>query len=255
MRTRISPSSTRKAITSSGENPFKNARFFEFYKSYNKTGIAEQERLFSKILSGTDSFTMRDSKGTERIVAHTRITSTGGWVLLCSVPVSDLASVAENWLLVGVVSAGLLLLLVIDFLYMHSFNKKLRVMAREAETANKAKTDFLSTMSHDIRTPMNAIIGLTTIAEKNLGDRDAVAENLRKISLSSNHLLTLINNILDISKVESGKLNLSPLTFSIVETVQNLMNLSQPMVKEKTSISASGSTIWKRNTCTRTSCG
>ena len=88
-------------------------------------------------------------------------------------------------------------------------------------------------MSHDIRTPMNAIIGLTTIAEKNLGDAESVGENLRKISMASNHLLTLINDILDISKVESGKLTLSPLTFSIVETVENLVNLSQPMIKEK----------------------
>jgi signal transduction histidine kinase len=70
-----------------------------------------------------------------------------------------------DWLLIGVVTAGLLLLLLTDFLYMLSFNKKLRVMAREAASASKAKTDFLSTMSHDIRTPMNAIIGLTTIAE------------------------------------------------------------------------------------------
>jgi len=80
---------------------------------------------------------------------------------------------------------------------------------------------------------MNAIIGLTAIAEKNLGDREAIADNLRKISLASNHLLTLINDILDISKVESGKLSMSPITFSIVETVQNLVNLSQPMIKEK----------------------
>ena len=76
-----------------------------------------------------------------------------------------------------------------------------------AEAANRAKTAFLSNMSHEIRTPMNAIIGLTTIAEKNLGDEAAVGENLRKIKLASNHLLTLINDILDISKVESGKLN------------------------------------------------
>ena len=88
-------------------------------------------------------------------------------------------------------------------------------------------------MSHDIRTPMNAIIGLTTIAQKNPGDVEATKESLRKIGLAGNHLLTLINDILDISKVESGKLSLSPVTFSIVETVENLVNLSQPMVKEK----------------------
>ena len=212
---------------------FKNASFFEFYKSYNQPGIQVQQQLFEDILSGTGSFTMLDSRGTECIVAYTPITSTKGWMLLSSAPVSDLNAVTENWILIGVITFGLLILLVMDVLYMRSFNKKLRVMAREAEAANKAKTDFLSTMSHDIRTPMNAIIGLTAIAEKKLDDREAVAENLRKISLASSHLLTLINDILDISKVESGKLNLSPLTFSIVETVQNLVNLSQPMIKEK----------------------
>ena len=212
---------------------FKSNNFFEFYKSYNQPGLEAQSRLFSDILSGTDSFTMVDSKGRECIVAHTPFTATKGWVLLNAAPVSSLNADTENWMLTGVVSFGLLLLLVMDFLYMHSVNKKLRVMAREAEAANRAKTDFLSTMSHDIRTPMNAIIGLTAIAEKNLDDREAISENLRKISLASNHLLTLINDILDISKVESGKLSLSPITFSIVETVQNLVNLSQPMIKEK----------------------
>ena len=212
---------------------FKNSGFFEFYKSYNQPGVAAQQQLFSDILSGTGSFTMLDSKGRERIVAHTPITSTKGWVLLCTAPVNDLNANTVDFLLIGVISAGLLLLLVTDFLYMLSLNKKLRVMAREAESANKAKTDFLSTMSHDIRTPMNAIIGLTSITEKNLDDREVVGENLRKIGLAGNHLLTLINDILDISKVESGKLSLSPLTFSIVETVENLVNMSQPMIKEK----------------------
>ena len=212
---------------------FKNASFFEFYKSYNQTGVPAQQQLFSDILSGTGSFTMLDSKGRECVVAYTPITSTKGWVLLSSAPDTDLNRVTEDWLLIGVITFGLLLLLVLDYLYMHSFNKKLRAMAREAEAANKAKTDFLSTMSHDIRTPMNAIIGLTAITEKNPGDREAVSENLRKISLAGNHLLTLINDILDISKVESGKITLNPLTFSLVETVQNLMNLSRPMIKEK----------------------
>ena len=212
---------------------FKNSSFFEFYKSYNQSGVAAQQQLFADIMSGTDSFIMQDSRGRERIVVHTPITSTKGWVLLSTAPVSDLKANTVDWLLIGVVTAGLLLLLVTDFLYMLFFNKKLRIMAREAESASKAKTDFLSTMSHDIRTPMNAIIGLTTIAEKNLDDREAVGENLRKISLASNHLLTLINDILDVSKVESGKLTLNPLTFSIVETVENLVNLSQPMIKEK----------------------
>ena len=173
---------------------FKNASFFEFYKSYNQPGISAQQLLFEDILSETGSFTMMDSKGRECVVAYTPLTSTKGWVLLSSTLVSDLNADTQNWMLIGVITFGLLLLLVMDFLYMNSINKRLRVMAREAEAANKAKTDFLSTMSHDIRTPMNAIIGLTAIAEKKLDDREAIAENLRKISLAGNHLLTLIND-------------------------------------------------------------
>ena len=212
---------------------FKNASFFEFYKSYNKTDPESSAELFKTITSATGSVTMLDSHGRECILAFTPISATVGWTLLGLVPAEDLTVDTENWLLFGVVFFGLLILFLCDLFYMRYINKRLQISAREAESANQAKTDFLSTMSHDIRTPMNAIIGLTAIAEKNLGDRESMAENLRKISLASNHLLTLINDILDISKVESGKLKLSPMTFSIVETVENLVNISQPMIKEK----------------------
>ena len=212
---------------------FKNASFFEFYKSYNPTDPESSGKLFDKITSSTGSVSMLNSHGQECILAFTPVSATAGWTLLGFVPATDLHVDAENWLLVGVVSAGLLILFLLDLHYMLYLNRRFQAAAQEAESANKAKTDFLSTMSHDIRTPMNAIIGLTTIAEKNLGDVESTGESLRKISLASNHLLTLINDILDISKVESGKLKLSPLTFSIVETVENLVNISQPMIKEK----------------------
>ncbi len=212
---------------------FKNSSFFEFYLSYNPTEPASSKALFGRITSSTGSISMTNSHGQECILAFTPVAATVGWTLLSFVPAKDLNVNRENWLLPGVISAGLLTLFLFDLFYMLYLNKRLQIAARDAESANKAKTDFLSTMSHDIRTPMNAIIGLTTIAEKNLEDVEATKESLRKISLASNHLLILINDILDISKVESGKLKLSPLTFSIVETAENLVNLSQPMVKEK----------------------
>ena len=212
---------------------FKNSSFFDFYKTYTDSELAEQTVLFDDILENTGSTTMKDSHGRDCVLAYTPITSTDGWVMLSLVPVADLHSETENWVLIGVVTAGLLFLLAFDILVMRRFNRRFQEMAEQAESANRAKTEFLSTMSHDIRTPMNAIIGLTTIAERNIGDKEAVADNLRKISLASNHLLTLINDILDISKVESGKLSLSPVTFSIVETVENLVNLSHPMIREK----------------------
>ena len=212
---------------------FKNSSFFEFYRSYNPTEPASSKELFDRITSSTGSISMFNSHREECILAFTPVAASVGWTLLSFVPVKDLNVDRENWLLAGVISVGLLILFLFDLFYMLSLNRRLQNAAREAESANKAKTDFLSTMSHDIRTPMNAIIGLTTIAEKNLGDVGSTRDSLRKISLASNHLLTLINDILDISKVESGKLKLTPLTFSIVETAENLVNLSQPMVKEK----------------------
>ena len=212
---------------------YKNSSFFEFYKSYNQTDPESSKELFDKITSSTGSVSMINSHGQECILAYTPISATSGWTMLGLVPADDLKVDTENHVLFIVVSVGLRILFLSDLFYMRYINKRLQIAARKAESANKAKTDFLSTMSHDIRTPMNAIIGLTTLAEKNPGDVESTKESLRKISLASNHLLTLINDILDISKVESGKLKLSPLTFSIVETVENLVNISQPMIKEK----------------------
>ena len=213
-------------------NAFGNSSFFEFYKACNPEN-RDSQKLFDEIKSCEGAFLMQDARGQECLIFYMPIKPSGGWVLLSYNPTAEFRAVTENWLLIGIVSAGLLLLFIIDLSYMLYLNRKLQSAAREAASASKAKTDFLSTMSHDIRTPMNAIIGLTTLTERNLGDPETVRENLRKISMASNHLLTLINDILDISKVESGKLTLNPVTFSIVETVENLVNLSHPMIREK----------------------
>lgn len=111
--------------------------------------------------------------------------------------------------------------------------KELNKSKQEADKANKAKSDFLSSMSHDIRTPMNAIIGMTEIAFKHSDDKSRVLYCLDKIKLSSKHLLGLINDVLDMSKIESGKitLNISPL--SLRETMEDIVNIMQSQIKEK----------------------
>ncbi len=111
--------------------------------------------------------------------------------------------------------------------------EKLRDALMLAETANHAKTQFLSSMSHDIRTPMNAIIGMTTLASKHLDDKEYMKSCLSKMALASNHLLTLINDVLDISKVESGKMSLNPIVFSMADTVTNLVNIVRQQVSAK----------------------
>lgn len=104
---------------------------------------------------------------------------------------------------------------------------------REAEHANKAKSEFLSNMSHDIRTPMNAIVGMTTIAIANMGNMEQVQNCLRKIALSSKHLLGLINDVLDMSKIESGKMTLNVDQVSLREVMDSIVSIVQPQVKAK----------------------
>ena len=211
---------------------FKNSNFFEFYKSYNQINKDYLENLQAQIHE-TGMLTMQNSKAENCLIVHVPVNTSFDWTLLTYIPMTDITKNNIDWPLVIVVSFCLLILLVFDILVFMRFNRKLAAAAEEAESANKAKTDFLSTMSHDIRTPMNAIIGLTTIAEKNVKDSQYVSDNLKKIKLASNHLLTLINDILDISKVERGNISLSPVTFSIVDSAENLVNISQPTVRQK----------------------
>ena len=111
-------------------------------------------------------------------------------------------------------------------------HKALKEAYRAAENASHAKTDFLSNMSHDIRTPMNAIVGLTAIAGANIENQDKVVECLGKITKASRHLLGLINEVLDMARIESGRMSLAEEDFSLPELVDNLLTLTKPAIDE-----------------------
>ncbi len=102
-----------------------------------------------------------------------------------------------------------------------------------AERSNRVKSEFLSNMSHDIRTPMNGIMGMTSVAISNLDDPPRVRSCLRKIHISSRHLLGLINDMLDMSKIETGKLTLNMEPLCLRDIMQNVETVIQPMVQEK----------------------
>ena len=112
-------------------------------------------------------------------------------------------------------------------------NQALSEAVRAAETANKAKSTFLSNMSHDIRTPMNAIIGFTTLAVSNIEDKKRVQDYLGKILSSSNHLLSLINDILDMSRIESGKIHLEETEVSLSEVLHDLKTIISGQIHAK----------------------
>ena len=112
-------------------------------------------------------------------------------------------------------------------------NAKLQVAVEKAESANRAKSTFLSNMSHDIRTPMNAIIGFTTLAISNIDDKDRVKDYLTKTLASSNHLLSLINDVLDMSRIESGKIHLEEVEVNLSDVLHDLKTIVSGQIYAK----------------------
>ncbi len=164
------------------------------------------------------------------------------WFLVTVLPygqldetVSDLgrASLYLAFLCCAVVLAALLLVFLQYSKILREQMAELDKARKEAIHANKAKSEFLSNMSHDIRTPMNAIVGMTAIATANIDDKQQVQNCLKKITLSSRHLLGLINDVLDMSKIESGKLTLNMDQISLREVMDSIVSIAQPQVRSK----------------------
>ena len=171
------------------------------------------------------------------------------WYLVTVLPFDGLdqtiSGMSSHWLTLVYVSSfaviAMLLLLFRQYLKLYRnqlselkrMNTEMDAARKEAEHANSAKQEFLSSMSHDIRTPMNAIIGMTSLAIDNTHNPKQVQEYLRKIALSSKHLLGLINDVLDISKIESGKMTLNIEPISLREAMDSIVNIIQPQVEAK----------------------
>lgn len=164
------------------------------------------------------------------------------WYLVTELPYGQLDqivdSMSDRWMWSALGGCGILLtvLLMIFIGYLRDSSlriKELEQAHRDAEHANRAKSEFLSSMSHDIRTPMNAIVGMTAIATANIDNTLQVQDCLKKISLSSRHLLGLVNDVLDMSKIESGKMTLSMELVSLREVMDSLVCIVQPQVKAK----------------------
>lgn len=127
----------------------------------------------------------------------------------------------------------LLLVVVIILVLLIRDSKHYKAALDAAENANRAKTIFLNNMSHDIRTPMNAIVNFTELAQASVGNKEQTADYLSKISVSSKHLLSLINDVLDMSRIESEMISLAEETINIAALIEDLQTIIQPTVAEK----------------------
>ncbi len=148
--------------------------------------------------------------------------------ILCRTPGFDQGAVRER---VALSDGWTLLLCGEDELA--GANRELSRQLTEAQEENRAKEAFLSNMSHDIRTPMNAIVGMTALAKNHLDEKNRVADALGKIEVASAHLLSLINDVLDMSRINSGKLALSEEPFSLSDLLHDTLTIVRPQIEEK----------------------
>ena len=171
------------------------------------------------------------------------------WYMLMEVPYEVVDEMTEDLsgrlntnaiVMMATVMAIIVAIFVIYFINLRAHSKQLEAARESAETAKRAaeqaslaKSEFLSRMSHEIRTPMNGIIGMTEIARRNSDDPEKVDDCLKKVSLSSKHLMSLINDVLDMSKIESGKIQLKNELFDLRAFLENIENIYSVQAEEK----------------------
>ena len=212
----------------------RSGSFAEFIRAYNFQDNYKQSDALIERLSTTDSGLMiyNNSKGQPCYFYYSAL-GVQGIDILGYIPTANFTEQVIDWGLIGIACGIIAAILLLDGLVILSVNRKLKVSAAAEKKANSAKTDFLSSMSHDIRTPMNAVRGATELAKLHVNEPEVVRDCLDKVSHSAEHLLTLINDILDISKIESGKMTLNPAPFSLKEISEEVQLLTRQLALEK----------------------
>ena len=208
----------------------------------NELSVENSIKEFGAALKNHDEYSTTFEVNGETLQIYGNPLPCSEWYLVSVMPYSILnknMDALENLriFMVGLACASILIFLSLIFIrYFFITRSQVYELEKARQTAleaNKAKSEFLANMSHDIRTPMNAIVGMTAIATAHIDDQKQVQNCLRKITLSSKHLLGLINDVLDMSKIESGKLTLTTEQISLKEVVEGIVNIMQPQVKTK----------------------
>ncbi|MDE7311794.1 MAG: response regulator [Eubacterium sp.] len=223
------------------ENYFERIR--ERFDKYNgKTPDIYAEELAAAMAAQEVYSASISMDGQEMYLFCKPLMENSSWYLVAGMPnnilMESVRKLDRTRNVVMVASAGMILLAmsVIFVLYYRLSQQQMKELVKarnEADHSNAAKSNFLSSMSHEIRTPMNAIIGMTEIAQRNLHDPQRVDNCLNKVRLSSKHLLGLINDVLDMSKIESRKMSLNMAPISLRDTMDDIVNIIQPQVKAK----------------------
>ena len=213
----------------------KSVSFPEYIRAYNFQEDYNRGEALREQIMGTDSGTLfyRNFRNEDCMWYYSSFGSNSNLDILGVIKVDELRPSGEAWQIVEIVCGTLGALILLDGLYLRSVNRRLRNAVRLANQASEAKTRFLSAMSHDIRTPMNAVLGMMSLAQRNVENTAYVSECLEKALRAGQRLLTLINDVLDISKIESGQFALIPTEVELPELMNELMDVLTPQAKEK----------------------
>lgn len=215
---------------------------YERYPSENPEKINTYIKELSAAMEQKKDYVGRMDFGESSQQVYCTVLPYSEWHLVTVLPFGVLNETVENldrnrtvatMLVCAIVLVVLLIIFYVYFKMTCQQLNDLEVAHHEALEATKAKSVFLSNMSHDIRTPMNAIVGMTAIATAHIDDKEQVQNCLRKITLSGKHLLGLINDVLDMSKIESGKMTLTAERISLREVVEGIVSIVQTQVKAK----------------------
>ena len=226
---------------------FENRNFFSYIALNNHMSEIARYDLHTRIFDTKQGqLTYRNNKNKETLYTYNRIQESS-WFTVGSIPVSKLYEDIDVSNLAIRVALVLLAVLAADLVWMSIIKKRLEesmntqqqqtaiieAALQEAQSANMAKTSFLNNISHDIRTPMNAVIGFTSLAQANLDDKWMIKDYLDKIMTSSKHLLSIINEVLDMSRIENGKVKVSESRINLQELLDNLFKILQPSLRAK----------------------
>ena len=219
-----------------------------FYSEVTNEGLGGEytiEEIQRQIENKEDFYITHTPKNGETCIMTFTPMENVDWYFVMSVPVSAfwkqgasiagiLAILVSVVILIGVFSSIMLIRKRTKTLAVEiQHRKRLAEALALAEQASKAKTTFLNNMSHDIRTPMNSIIGFTALATTHIDNKERVRDYLTKISRSSSHLLSLINDVLDMSRIESGNVTIEENTENIAEILHNICNIIQADIKSR----------------------
>ncbi len=213
---------------------FTGGNFWDFIRTEGNLSFFDIGRLQAEFAApGASLLELRNSAGESYYYAGCPSGVAGGQTFVLSIRQDAVVESTVSYRLAAIVLAGMLFLFLLDGWYMILVNRKLHESVDKAEKESRFKTEFLSSMSHDIRTPMNAIMGLTKIMRRSWGDEAKMLDCLGKVEVSGRHLLMLINDVLDISKIESDGVILSPSAFSLSSLTDEIQTLTEPQSREK----------------------